>query len=41
VLAADRPELFVRNEEHVAAAVSVVNLEQLGSWTPLIRSNVN
>jgi hypothetical protein len=40
VLAADCPELFVRNEEHVAAAVYVVNLDQLGSWTALTRSNV-
>jgi hypothetical protein len=41
VLAADRPELFVRNQEHITAAVYVVNLEQLRPLAALTRSNVD
>jgi len=40
VLAANGAELFVRNEEHVAA-VSVVDLEQLRPLAALARSYVN
>jgi hypothetical protein len=38
---ANSDELGVWKEQHVAAAVSVVNLEQLGGWTALTRSNLN
>jgi hypothetical protein len=38
---ANSGELGVWNEEHVAAAVDVVNLEQFGSWTALARSKVD
>jgi hypothetical protein len=41
VLAADRAELFVRNEQHVTVAVDVVNLEQRRPLAALARSNVN
>jgi hypothetical protein len=41
VRTADRPELFVRNEQHAAAAVSVVNLEQLRPLAALTRAHLN
>jgi len=41
VLTAHSGELRVWNEQHVATAVYVVNLEQLGSWAALTRPNVN
>jgi hypothetical protein len=41
VLAANSGEFRVWNEQHVAPAVYVVNLEQLGSWSALPRSNVD
>lgn len=41
VLAADRSELFVRNDRHVAVAIDVVNLEQRRPLSTLARSNLN
>jgi hypothetical protein len=41
VLAAGRAELVIRHEQHVAPAVSVVNLEQLRPLAALAQSNVN
>ena len=41
VLAAERPELFVRNEEDIAASVFVVNLEQPCVRAAFTRSHLN
>lgn len=41
MLAADSGELLVRNEQHVPAAVDVVNLEQLRPLAALTGTNLN
>jgi hypothetical protein len=38
VLVAECPELFVRNEEHLAASISVMNLEQVRPLAALTRT---